>query len=791
MYIAPSNFLLRKLLNVFAIIIVSGCATAVIERDWLKRYGKPEPRDRVVSSSSGTVDFWDDVNPILETRCVACHACYDAPCQLKMTAIEGIERGSSPVMVYKASRLLAANPSRLFEDEDTISQWRQRGFTPVLNEYEQTFELNRRASLLFRSLELKANNPAPVTGTLSDDYTFGLGRNDECPTPATFDRFAAEHPGWGMPYALPGLSEEEQGILYAWIDEGATHTARPPLPDRFNASIERWESFLNQDSPKAQLVSRYLYEHLYLTNLYVPEVSDTTYFRIVRSSTPPGTDVNRIATRRPFDDPGVSRVYYRIVPELETIVDKTHNPYAFGSERLQRYQELFFDTPYEVTQVPGYTKPDTSNPFVTFIELPVRSRYKFLLDDSQSAIMNFIKGSVCRGQVAVNVVHDHFWVFFLDPDSQLIDTVSDLLPTATEELAVANGEASGDDFVPLAHWIEYAKLEKERREKRDIFLTRYFSDYPLDMNLIWDGDGRNPNASLTVFRHFDSATVEQGLVGDVPKTAWVIDYTLFERIHYLLVAGYDVYGTLGHQLISRLHMDFLRMEGESSFINFLPPESRDSVRKDWYRKAPDRVIRYISNPEFDRTVPSAINYQSDDHLAELFAQMRAKVAATLPSRRDLQNINSQTVQSALQRLATFNGANTRWLAELSVVRVETSAGNTELVTVLRNNAHENMVSIFNEKKRTIVEENTVTVVNGMLGSYPNAFYNVTEDDIDEFVEQVMSMESAEDYRLLIDRFGVRRTHPDFWAYSDAVHTVMKQQDPLTFGLLDYNRIENR
>ena len=40
----------------------------------------------------------------------------------------------------------------------------------------------------------------------------------------------------------------------------------------------------------------------------------------------------------------------------------------------------------------------------------------------------------------------------------------------------------------------------------------------------------------------------KGLVGQQPKTAWVIDYSLLERIHYLLVAGFDVFGNVAHQL---------------------------------------------------------------------------------------------------------------------------------------------------------------------------------------------------------------------------------------------------
>jgi hypothetical protein len=40
---------------------------------------------------------------------------------------------------------------------------------------------------------------------------------------------------------------------------------------------------------------------------------------------------------------------------------------------------------------------------------------------------------------------------------------------------------------------------------------------------------------LTVFRLVDSASAVRGLVGLEPKTAWVIDFPILERIHYLLV----------------------------------------------------------------------------------------------------------------------------------------------------------------------------------------------------------------------------------------------------------------
>ena len=67
------------------------------------------------------------------------------------------------------------------------------------------------------------------------------------------------------------------------------------------------------------------------------------------------------------------------------------------------------------------------------------------------------------------------------------------------------------------------------------------------------------------------------MLGELPKTMWVLDYPLLERIYYALVAGFDIYGTTGHQLAVRHYMDGLRVEAESNFLNFLPPEKRQEI----------------------------------------------------------------------------------------------------------------------------------------------------------------------------------------------------------------------
>ena len=67
----------------------------------------------------------------------------------------------------------------------------------------------------------------------------------------------------------------------------------------------------------------------------------------------------------------------------------------------------------------GFDPKISANPFKAFEQIPPRSRYMFLLDSAHYVIMTFIHGPVCKGQIALNVINDHFWVMFLDPDHDL------------------------------------------------------------------------------------------------------------------------------------------------------------------------------------------------------------------------------------------------------------------------------------------------------------------------------------------------------------------------------------
>ena len=173
---------------IVAILVFGGCTTysgTKLEQT----YGTPVPHDRVVEAvSAEEVDYWNDVKPVIEQRCVVCHGCYDAPCQLKLSSIEGIERGASPDVVYQQSRLKMAQPTRLFEDAHSVSDWRELGFHPVLNEHGDTLEANRDAGVMYRMLKLKEENPLPEARLLPDSFDLSLNRKQFCAKPGTVDK---------------------------------------------------------------------------------------------------------------------------------------------------------------------------------------------------------------------------------------------------------------------------------------------------------------------------------------------------------------------------------------------------------------------------------------------------------------------------------------------------------------------------------------------------------------------------------------------------------------------------
>ena len=793
----PAYVRTLKLLKASLLLLLLASCALYAQHQLDQKYGPARVQDRAYSSHTDVLEYHRDIEPIISKRCIVCHACYDAPCQLRMQSMEGLDRGTHKEKVYDGTRLLASNLTRLYVDADTTAAWREKNFFPVLNEREQSAEANLAGSLLYRMLALKNENPLPAEAVLPDSFDFSLNRNQQCPKIEEFDQYAQNYPLWGMPYGLPAIPAEEFSKLEAWLGSGAKYAPPKTLSSAQQQWVAEWEQFFNGTSLREKLMSRYIYEHLFLANLYA-SAENPVYFKLVRSRTPPGQPLDIIATRRPYDDPGVETFYYRLQYQQDVVVAKNHLPYLMDGARRQRWVELFLKPAFEVTALPSYDPKVAANPFAAFAELPARSRYEFMLDEAQFTIMGFIKGPVCRGQTALNVIQDRFWVMFVNPASMQSHAAENFLRRESDYLRLPSEEES--NVLGIGKWFKYSEAQKKYLQaKKAYILERFPTKGDVTLDLVWNGDsngfstyeqGGNPNAALTIFRHYDSATVSKGFIGDVPKTAWLIDYPLLERIHYLLVAGFDVYGNVGHQLWTRLYMDFLRMEGEYNFLILLPKETITREIDNWYQGQESQVRDYVKAIQSWSTGASGITYTSDNPKRELFEQLFDYFQPAVAG-PDLLNWSADNTPSPLQQLARVRGESLQWLSEVSLLRIGNGDSNDALYSMVVNRAHSNVAHFLFEQYRMLPEQQTLTLTEGVLGDYPNTFFQLKPTELTEFANRIAALESEQDYRALLDRFGVRRSAGGFWDFSDWVMARHALLEPVDAGLLDYNRLENR
>lgn len=751
------------------------------------------------STGSEPITYLEHVRPVLENRCVVCHGCYDAPCQLQLSSYEGLDRGATKQAVYQSSRITTAPLTRLFIDAHGSNEWRERGFSSVLAESGSA----GYGSLLLNMLALGRAQPVVPDARLDDSFPLDINRELSCPTPTEFEAYAQKNPPGGMPYGMAPLTDQEIGMLAAWVQQGVPPPpASPPLAKAAIQQVERWEAFLNGSSLKERITSRYLYEHWIFAHLYFDDLPSGPFFRIVRSSTAPGTPAEEIAKRRPYDDPGVENFWYRLLPIESTIIHKTHIVYPLGEARMRRLSELFLESPWEPTKLPEYDASEGSNPFATFAEIPARSRYQYMLDDAQYFVMTFIRGPVCHGQVAVSVIEDHFFIAFLDPDSDMSVIDGDFFAQTTELLSLP-GENEGD-FSIGGLWLKYNLAQRRYLDIREKFYDKHDPDgLGPTLDSIWGGDRENRNAMLTVFRHFDNATVVKGFVGEIPTTAWVLDYPLFERIYYDLVANFDVFGNVGHQVSTRLYMDHLRMQAENLFLAFVPVYRREDIRASWYVGA-ERDRSYQVNSLRSNHHATQIRFKTPDVKTELIEMILERNPA-VSGPPDLLNrcvdppcdfVDASSVERiadrALQRISGATGAWVVELPETSYLRVR-SGNNAETdasYTLVHNRAHTNVAAMFGEDKRLIPEEDTLTVVRGYLGSYPNFLFEAEAADIRDFTRALTSVKNETDFEKFVERWGIRRTSPRFWNAVDWIHQDARRRNPIEAGLFDFGRYKN-
>jgi len=99
--------------------------------------------------------------------------------------------------------------------------------------------------------------------------------------------------------------------------------------------------------------------------------------------------------------------------------------------------------------------------------------------------------------------------------------------------------------------------------------------------------------------------------------------------------------------------------------------------------------------------------------------------------------------------------------------------------------------LFGEERRRVVDDDTLTLVKGYVGSYPNAFCRVHIEQIDDFVDDYLKIKDQLSYYNFAKTHAVRRTSPNFWEETDWHNKEYLKDQPIEAGLFDmyrFNRI---
>lgn len=738
------------------------------------------------------------VQPLFEARCVACHSCFNAPCQLNLQSYEGYERGASKNSVYNGSRLKSIEPTRMWIDAHSTSQWKQKGF----------YGLSTASSDLFMTLIRQRMQTPQLKVEKSVAESLYCPQNLE-----EFKKIGSMGAQLGMPYGFPPLTTKEAQLIESWLKAGSPAPAKATLlrnskeHSAIGKQVREWERFLNQSDKEHRLVGRYIYEHIFLGHLYFPAKKDA-FFRLVRSKTRCDEGIQEIGTRRPNDNPGVETFYYCLRQLQETIVAKTHIPFELSADKLSRYKKMFWAEKWRVRSLPSYASGVAENPFIAFKDIPVKARYTFLLDEAQFFVNTFIKGPVCNGSMAVNSIQEQFFVFFLNPQSDAT-VISKEYELKSRDLLTLPGVWGSDvDITATPSFVSQLVEHREAYRKFRADGKAKFRPKGYSLEDIWNGEGTNPNAVLTVFRHDDNASVLKGAIGDLPKTVFMLDYPLFERLVYNLVVNFDVFGNVGHQLLTRQYMDFIRMEAEELFLSFLPSEDRVRYRQEWYKGLlAEAKMKYVF-PTYGLSVPTAVPFLNPRHSKQqmvqkiLFELMTEKVrgpldpinwkSLTIPP-AFVSDLTIDSVQRQLSTIASVKAEKetpfSRYFPDVALLRVLRGGSKERVFTIIHNKEHENIAWILGESLRLSPHEDSLTLKEGVWGSYPNIIFEVPEVELKTFTDAVREVKSAADYKKLKAQYAVTRESLRFWQVYDILISHYRDMSPVEFGYLDLTRYE--
>lgn len=519
---------------------------------------------------------------------------------------------------------------------------------------------------------------------------------------------------------------------------------------------------------------------------------------------------------------GTTVFYYRLKKVNDAIVERSHIAYELSHKRLDWTKKLFINSSWRVPDnlitLPNYQKELAYNPFLTFQQIPNKIKYSFLLEDSWYFFASFIKGPICRSHGAANLIQDYFHVFYIDPEFDSMSNNNAYADQAAKLIKLPALDNDQNFYKPFTPYLDY---QKRYLELKNNYLSSGLFPYSsgLGVEHIWSGgENKRQDASLTVFRHFDTASVVRGKVGEGAFNALVLDYSIFERIYYTFSPHFDPFGSAMHNYLTRQYGDLLRREGEDLFSLFFPAEMRDPLHRSWYAYAPnvdDQVFgldsplgiysflsdKYVKTYDSLFQLPSLVNLNSttvNSATQELFSKFNSYLFSKIVPASPVQRSSLTLTDEALLTLGVqakvrsfYNHDVAKHMPEVTLLRIATVDGvslNRPLYyTMIAHRFHLNIAYLALDHLYDDKDRDKLDIYLGFLDSTPRWIIDVDGREIDALISGLNALkDSKSQVHSFLKQFGLNRDDSRFWPVLDKIYLEHKQVDPANAGILDLN-----
>jgi hypothetical protein len=124
---------------------------------------------------------------------------------------------------------------------------------------------------------------------------------------------------------------------------------------------------------------------------------------------------------------------------------------------------------------------------------------------------------------------------------------------------------------------------------------------------------------------------------------------------------------------------------------------------------------------------------------------------------------------------------------VAYMRIRLKSGKDLAISIVINRWHNNVTFLLSEGGELDAAKDSADFIQGFIGSYPNYFFDVREEDLPDFLDLLAHFEKSPRDKERLARYGINRAEDRLWDTYDWFQKRFYEDEPVDAGLFDLNR----